>query len=74
MPNPTPGKRNSHRSESTMRIRGILQGNWPCYLGCMVCLSHPPLVRIAPGPEGVGSDELKDNEMTLWDGRTGSPT
>ena len=71
MPNPTPGKRSSIRP--TMRMRGVLQGNWSCYLGCMVCLSYLPLARIAPEREGGGSDELKDNKMTLWDGRTGSP-
>lgn len=35
----------------------------------MVCLSHPPLARIAPGPEGGSSGELKNDEMTLWDVR-----
>jgi hypothetical protein len=57
-----------------VRMWGVLQGNSLCYLGCIVCLPHPPLARIAPGPEGVGSDELNNNEMTSWDGRTGSPT
>ena len=68
MPNPTPGKRKSSISplcECEESYREIGHAILDVWYVCRILRLH--VLHLGQ------SGELKDNEMTLWDGRTGSP-